>query len=127
MRYLELDELIEIVRAVTGTDHAIRDWGLLSSAVERPRTNVFGMEAYPTLHAKAAALLHSIARNHALVDGNKRVAWVSCRAMLRDNGVSMIVDPDDAVPFVEAIAGGESEVDEIAKQFERWAGTSTER
>ena len=120
MRYLELDELIEIVRAVAGTDRAVRDWGLLSSAAERPRTDVFGVEAYPTLHAKAAALLHSLARNHALVDGNKRVAWLACRATLRYNGISMRVHPDDAVPFVEAIARGELEVVDIATRLERW-------
>ena len=122
MRYLDLDELLEIVRAVTGSDHAVRDWGLLSSAVERPHTHVFGIEAYLTLHAKAAALMQSVARNHALVDGNERVAWVAARAMLRDNGVSMRVDADEAVPFVEAVARGELDVDEIAKQFERWSG-----
>lgn len=122
MRYLELDELMEIIRKITGTDHAVRDWGLLSSAIERPRTNVFGIEPYPTLHSKAAALLHSLARNHALVDGNKRVAWLACRATLRYNSVFMRVDPDEAVPSVEAVARGELEVDEIAKQLERWSG-----
>lgn len=120
VRYLELDELHEIVQAVTGSDNSVRDWGLLASAAERPRTDVFGVEAYPTLHAKAAALLHSLARNHALVDGNKRTAWVAAQVKLYLNGVDVAVPTEEAVPFVEAIARGDIEVDEIAVRL--WPG-----
>jgi death-on-curing protein len=59
---------------------------LLESALARPRASVFGQDAYPDLHLKAAALLHSPARNHALVDGNKRLAWTACRTFLAING-----------------------------------------
>jgi death-on-curing protein len=52
----------------------VRDLGLLVPATERSRANVFGAELYPTLHEKAAALLHSVARNHALIDGDERTA-----------------------------------------------------
>ena len=55
----------------------VGDYGLIDSALARPRASVFGQGAYPDLHLKVAALLHSLARNHALVDGNKRLAWTS--------------------------------------------------
>ena len=86
----------------------------------RPRTDVFGVEAYPTLMEKAAALLHSLARNRALVDGNKRTAWIAMRAMLRLNGVSLAAPVDGAEVFVNAVATGEVEVPEIVKQLQLW-------
>ncbi|WP_415949885.1 type II toxin-antitoxin system death-on-curing family toxin [Streptomyces sp. KLOTTS4A1] len=121
IRYLDLDELLVVVARVTGSTHAVRDLGLLASAVERPRTNVFGTEAYPTLHEKAAALLHSIARNHALVDGNKRTAWLACLITLRINGVATPPPATaEAVAYIEAIAQGDVEVSEITKTLLRW-------
>jgi death-on-curing protein len=115
---LELPELLLIVERVTGSGRAVRDFGLLQSALHRPRTDVFGVEAYPTLMEKAAALLHSLARNRALVDGNKRTAWIAMRAMLRLNGVSLTAPVDDAEVFVNAVATGEVEVPEIVKQLQ---------
>ena len=53
-----------------GRDYLVRDYGLLEAAVARPQATVFGKDAYPDLDAKAAALLHSVARNHALIDGD---------------------------------------------------------
>ncbi len=52
VRYLEIDEMLAIARAVNGTEHGVRDMGLLVSALERPRTNVFGVELYPTPHER---------------------------------------------------------------------------
>lgn len=121
VRYVELDELLAIVVRVAGSEHAVRDLGLLSTSVERPRTHVFGTEVYPDLRMKAAALLHSIARNHALVDGNKRTAWLACLAMLRFNGVATPApDTDTAEQFINQIAAGEAEVPEIAKRLKDW-------
>ncbi len=65
--YLDLDDLLDIAREAVGPDAVVGDYGLLESALARPRTSVFGQDAYPSLHLKAAALLHSLARNHALV------------------------------------------------------------
>jgi death-on-curing protein len=64
--YLDLEDLLEIAREAVGRDVVVRDYGLLESALARPRASVFGQDAYPDLHLKAAALLHSLARNHAL-------------------------------------------------------------
>jgi death-on-curing protein len=76
--YLSLEDLLEIAIG-TIDEVAIRDRGLLASAAARPRSSAFGEDAYPMFAAKAAALMHSVARNHALVDGNKRLAWAATR------------------------------------------------
>ncbi len=77
IEYLDLDDLLEIARRAVGDEVKVRDYGLLESALARPRASVFGQDAYPDLHLKAAALLHSLARNRALVDGNKRLSWTA--------------------------------------------------
>ena len=73
MIYLDADDLLHIAQRVLGTPE-LRDVGLLESATARPAAAYGGEEAYPTVHLKAAALLHSLAGNHPLVDGNKRLA-----------------------------------------------------
>ncbi|MBZ6092765.1 MULTISPECIES: type II toxin-antitoxin system death-on-curing family toxin [Streptomyces] len=123
VRYLQVDEILAIARAVNGTEHSVRDLGLLVSAVERPRTNVFGAELYPTLHEKATALLHSVARNHALIDGNIRTAWLAMRVFLRFNGVSASAAPPPvsvAGPFVEEVAQDNVDVPAVAKRLSIW-------
>ena len=64
----------------------VRDVGLLESAAARPRTSLWGGDAYPTLGSKAAALLDSLVNNHALVDGNKRLGWLATVVFLDLNG-----------------------------------------
>ncbi|MCX0246607.1 type II toxin-antitoxin system death-on-curing family toxin [Streptomyces drozdowiczii] len=123
VRYIQVDEILAIARTVNGTGHSVRDMGLLVSAIERPRTNVFGAELYSTLHEKAAALLHSVARNHALIDGNKRTAWLAMRVFLRFNGVSASAAPPPvsvAGPFVEEVAQDNVDVPAIAKHLATW-------
>ncbi|MFD7967143.1 type II toxin-antitoxin system death-on-curing family toxin [Streptomyces clavifer] len=123
VRYIRIDEILAIARKVNGTEHSVRDMGLLVSAIERPRTNVFGAELYPALHEKAAALLHSVARNHALIDGNKPTAWLAMRVFLRLNGVSARTAPppvSTAGPFVEDVAQDDIDVPVIAKCLSVW-------
>lgn len=111
MRYLDLDDVLHIARR-TLRDVAIRDIGLLESAVARPAASAFGADAYPRLHDKAAALVHSVARNHALVDGNKRLALATLVAFLGVNGERLTLDNDGAYDLIVAIAAGE--LDEVA-------------
>ncbi|MEQ1874759.1 MAG: Fic family protein [Ilumatobacteraceae bacterium] len=85
--YLELDDLVDLVRTLLGDPPPIRDIGLLGSAAARPQTTAFGEDAYPDLITKAAALLQSIVNNHALVDGNKRLGWLATAVFLELNGV----------------------------------------
>ncbi|MEV0683991.1 type II toxin-antitoxin system death-on-curing family toxin [Nocardia sp. NPDC050378] len=121
MIYLDLAEVVAIARAVNKTPHAVRDIGLLAGAVERPKATVFGQEAYPGLFLKAAALLHSIARNHALIDGDKRTAFVASVAMLRLNGYRVRPLPDEQEELMNRIATGDAEVAEIAQSLESWS------
>lgn len=120
MLYLTLPELIHVAERTLDGSVEMRDAGLLASAVARPQASAFGEDAYPTLAAKAAALLHSIAKNHALVDGNKRLALAGTIAFLGINGVRLTFTNDEAYKFVMAVADGRlSEVDDIAAQLEQ--------
>jgi death on curing protein len=120
--YLDLDDLLEISRQAVAGDVVIRDYGLLESALARPRASVFGQDAYPDLHLKAAALLHSLARNHALVDGNKRLAWTACRTFLAINGQWISAPEDDRFDLVIRVAtGSEPDLDTIAAQLRAWS------
>lgn len=104
--YLTLEDLFEIAAGVLD-DVALRDRGLLASAAARPQTSVFGEDAYPTLAEKAAALMHSIARNHALVDGNKRLAWAATRVFSLLNARDLDFTVDDAERLVLGVATGD--------------------
>ena len=122
IEYLDLDDLLAIARAAIGEDVAVGDYGLLESALARPRASAFGQDAYPDLHLKAAALMHSLARNHALIDGNKRLAWTACRAFLAINDYSISAPEDDRFRFVINVAtGGIPELDSIAGQLRAWS------
>lgn len=114
--YLDIEDLLEIATVVLDRPPDVRDHGLLSSSAVRPMTVVFGREAYPDLWHKAAALLHSVAMNHALVDGNKRLAWSAARVFLSLNGVPWVkVDVDAAEQFVlDVVAGRLSDVADVA-------------
>ena len=111
--FLSVEDLLEIAHGVLGVVE-VRDMGLLASAAGRPQTTVFGEDAYPTLADKAAALMHSVARNHALVDGNKRLAWSATRVFCLLNGRDIAFSVDDAEALVLAVATGAADVPDIA-------------
>ncbi|MGW6733343.1 type II toxin-antitoxin system death-on-curing family toxin [Streptomyces sp. NPDC055013] len=98
-----------------------REPGLLASAVHRPRARMFGTSAYDDLHEQAAALLHAIATNHPLVDGNKRTAWLATATFLALNGVDLTgVDQGVAYALVIDVASGaEGDVGVIAGRLRR--------
>ena len=113
--HLSLDDLLAAAEAAVGRAPEVRDYGLLESALARPQASVFGGDAYPHLHQKAAALLHSLVRNHALVDGNTRLGWVAVRLFYIVNDRDLRADHDDAFALVMGIAAGEiNDIDEIA-------------
>lgn len=123
MIYLTLPELIHVAERAIGEEVLVRDHGLLQSALARPQATAFGDNAYASLEEKAAALLHSLARNHALVDGNKRLALAGTIAFLGVNGRRLTLSNDQAYELVMSIASGE--MDDIASIAERIA-TGTE-
>ncbi len=115
VEYLDLDDLLDLARGFLGDAPPVRDMGLLGSAVARPQTTVFGEDAYPDIWTKAAALLHSIVNNHALIDGNKRLGWLATAVFLEINGSSVSEASNDEVyALVIAVATGDHTVDEIA-------------
>ncbi len=99
-RYLELDDALYVVERM---GFIIRDAGLLASALARPATAVAGVDAYPALE-KAAALLESVARNRALIDGNKRAAWTLAVIFLWINGFQHDMDADIGFDLVIGVA-----------------------
>jgi death-on-curing protein len=111
--YLTVDDLLEIAAGVM-PEVVLRDAGLLASAAARPATTVFGADAYPAFADKAAALMHSLARNHPLVDGNKRLAWAATRAFCLVNAKDLRYTVDAAEALVLAVAAGQLDVPEIA-------------
>lgn len=100
----------------------VRDIGLLDSAAHRPRSVIFGDEAYPGIDEKAAVLLESIVRNHALVDGNKRLGWLAVVVFYGLNDVVLDAPDDDAYDLVIAVASGEVGYQEAAQQLAQWHG-----
>jgi death-on-curing protein len=104
--FLTLEEALAIGAAVTGGPVELRDAGLLEAALARPRTTVFGQDAYPSLQEKAAALLHSIVTNHPLVDGNERLGFACTAIFLRINASPLTLDLDAAYELVMAVAEG---------------------
>lgn len=120
--YLDVEDLVDIASIVLGAPPKVRDYGLLSSASARPMTSMYGQEAYPDLAEKTAALLHSICCNHALIDGNKRLAWAAAMVFVSLNTERPIpeVDVDQAEAFVLAVAQGTLvEVTDLAAQLRR--------
>jgi death-on-curing protein len=111
--FLTVEDLLEIAAGVLD-EVAVRDAGLLAAAAARPRTTVFGKDAYPAFEDKAAALLHSLVRNHALVDGNKRLAWAAARVFHLLNGRDLTYTVDDAERLMLQAASGELDVHDIA-------------
>lgn len=119
--YLDLDDVLAVAEVATGKAPQVREWGLLASAVQRPQATAFGHDAYPELPAKAAALLHALARNHPLMDGNKRTAWVAARLFAALNGADLRApDVDAGEKLVVDIATGSLDAAEIREIIAGW-------
>ena len=115
MIYLTLEELLHVAERAIGSPVTLRDAGLLEAAAARPRASAFGEDAYPDLHTKVAALLISVCANHALVDGNKRLALAGAIVFLGVNGWRLTLTNDEAFDLVIAVAEGSlRDVTEIA-------------
>ncbi len=115
MIFLDLEELLHVGRRALGREPEVRDYGLLEAALARPQATAFGEEAYVGIHAKAAALIHSLARSHPLVDGNKRLALAAAIAFFGMNGMRLTLTNAEAYDLIIAIAVGElDDVEAIA-------------
>ena len=120
--YLDRDDVLVAGSVAVGQVVVVGDYGLLDAAVARPRTTVFGLDACPDVFAKAGALLQSLARNHALIDGNKRTAWAAAWTFLYLNGVALgRFDVDDAEAFIINMATrGDLDLEYIASKLTQY-------
>jgi death on curing protein len=109
MIFLSYDDLMKVAARVIGSQPLVRDHGLLEAAAFRPQASVFGADAYPTLWDKAAAMMESLARNHPLVDGNKRLALAGTVVFLGMNGFRLTMNNDEAYDFTIKVSTGEFE------------------
>ena len=118
VKYLELEDLLIAAEAFLSHPPNVRDYGLVESALARPKATVFGPDAYPTIHEKAAALLDSLVNDHALVDGNKRLGWVAVRLFYGFNGYTISASEDEKSYSSWTWPEGElNEVSKIAHQL----------
>ena len=114
--YLTLEDLLEIGQGLI-PDFQVRDIGLLESAAQRPQMSLYGADAYLEFPEKVAALMHSLARNHSLIDGNKRLAWSAGRIFCILNNKDLLFNVDDAEQLILKIARGEIDVPVISSQI----------
>lgn len=121
--FLTIEDALAAAQAILGRRPEVRDWGLLHSALQRPRASVFGADAYPSLDSKAAAMLSSLVGNHAFVDGNKRLGWVCVRLFYAMNDRDLRAPEDEAYELVMDIAAGHAtDVAQIAGRLAPWVG-----
>lgn len=118
IEYLTLDDLLELIEEL-GV-RPIRDVGLLDSAVHRPQATVYGDDAYPDLDQKAAVLLEFLVRNHALIDGNKRIGWLATVVFYGLNNIELEAPEDDVYDLVIAIASGAASYEDAASHLATW-------
>ena len=118
VEFLTLEDLLALA-ADLGVP-AVRDLGLLDAAAKRPQTSLYGRDAYPGIHEKAAVLLESLTRNHALTDGNKRLGWLATYVFYSLNGVQLEGPDDAAYDLVIAVSTGALGYNESAARLEGW-------
>ncbi|MGB6245033.1 type II toxin-antitoxin system death-on-curing family toxin [Gordonia sp. (in: high G+C Gram-positive bacteria)] len=107
-----------VYRTIYGADPEIRDAGLLQSSITRPTITLFGEEQYASIDLKAAALLDSLCRNHALVDGNKRCAWIAVRLLyFRNDRRTWTLGDDAAYDLIIEASSAHLDVDRLAQRL----------
>lgn len=122
MNWLNIDDVYiiheEIIRKA-GSIASVRDFSLLHSAVERPKATYDGVDLYPSIFAKAAALLHSLCMNHPFTDGNKRTSWASAHKFLWINGYHLKSETKEAVAFMLSVDNENLPLKNIASWLKR--------
>jgi death-on-curing protein len=118
--YLTADEVLQINENFVGPDQ-LRDFGLLDAAVMRPQASAFGEDAFPTIHEKASAFLHGLARNHPFVTANKRTAWTATAMFYAVNGYDVESEAGDTIGLTNDVAEGQLGVQDIAAILKDWA------
>ena len=120
IRYLDIGEVIiihEKMIEIGGGRRGIRDYRLLHSAVERPKATFTGRPLYPTIYLKAAALIHSLIKNHPFNDGNKRTGFFSTLRFLHINGYEITASHEEIIKFALSADTKNLNLEEIAAWF----------
>jgi death-on-curing protein len=120
VRYLTASEVMLVNEQEIGTE-LLADFGLLEAAVLRPQQSVFGSDAYPDMHTKAAAMMHSLIRNHAFIDGNKRTGVLATILFYNLNGYTIETAQEDLIALALDIGEGQIDVEGIAGILKGWA------
>lgn len=120
MRYLTASEVVLVNQQEIGPD-LLADFGLLEAAVLRPQQSVSGRDAYPDIHTKAAAMMHSLIRNHPFVDGNKRTGLLSVILFYNLNGHAVEAEQEAVIALALDVAEGQIDVEGIAGILKSWA------
>lgn len=120
IKYLTLEEVLEMHDAFIekfGGLKGIRDVNLLLSAIETPRSAMFGEDLYPTIYDKAAAYLFHIVQNHPFNDGNKRTGFGVAYLFLKANKEAILFSDEAFENLIVEVAQGKRTKDEIAHFF----------
>jgi death-on-curing protein len=110
MRLLTLGEVLALHRRIlaeTGGAHGVRDLNAIASAVAQQRVSAGGVDAYPTIIEKAAALAYSLVGNHGFIDGNKRIGHAAMEVLLFLNGTEIHASVDEQERLMLSLAAGE--------------------
>ena len=110
MRYLTLNEVLELHRGITaqsGGAMGILNLGALESALAQPSMTFVGKELYPTIFEKASALCFSLINNHPFFDGNKRTGHAAMEVFLVLNGYEIGASVDEQERVILQVASGE--------------------
>ncbi|WP_205718613.1 type II toxin-antitoxin system death-on-curing family toxin [Actinomadura sp. WMMA1423] len=129
VRYLTGEEIVAVGRRAVGEHLNVRDFGLVASAAARPATVTFGVDPYPTLFEKAAALLHSLTTSHPFTDGNKRVGFAASDVFLKLNGARFAPEAEDELftAVMDVATHDLNDVPAIAERIERLVRASGAR
>lgn len=122
MKYLTIPQVLvlhdQMIKRFGGS-FGVRDLGLIESAVERPKATFDGIDLYPDIYTKAAALMHSLLKNHAFVDGNKRTAYSSCGVFLKLNGYKLQNMHKESLEFAMDVENNFLGLEEISNWLEK--------
>ena len=89
-----------------GGSNGIRDLNALKAVIQRPYSTFEGKDLYPSIYDKAAALVESLVKNHAFIDGNKRIGYVMLRFFLMESGYDLSASHTDKYNFIIEISKG---------------------
>lgn len=121
--FLSTEDIIFIHRntiEIEGGIDGLRDRALLESAAMMPQQSFGGEYLHPDLPSKGAAYLYHLCKNHPFLDGNKRVAAMSCLVFLKCNGATSLPPPEALRDNVLAVASGKLTKSELTNWTRSW-------